>query len=134
MFVPHLNAHWSVPGLSLRDAGHRCDYSEDCVGLQEESQTNQRACVMGLSTDTVNEAKLSTDVKSFITSRRYETTTIHNILQGFSVTECDWLAPGRAQPRVTLTDARKRRELLEEFLFWYFDSFLIPLLRVSKGA
>lgn len=85
-------------------------------------------------TDAPDEADLFTDVKSFITSRRYETTTIHNILQGFSITECDWLAPDRAQPRVTLTDALKRRELLQEFLFWYFDSFLIPLLRVSEGV
>ena len=70
-------------------------------------------------------------MKSFITSRRYETTTIHNILQGFSIAECDWLAPDRAQLRVARTDSLKRRELLEEFLFWYFDSFLIPLLRAS---
>ena len=25
---------------------------------------------------------------------------------------------------------RKRRELLEEFVFWYFDGFLVPLLKV----
>ena len=48
--------------------------------------------------------------------------------------ECDWLAPDSAQPRVALTDALKRRELLEDFLFWYFDSFLIPLLRVSGNS
>jgi len=27
------------------------------------------------------------------------------------------------------TDASKRRELLAEFIYWLFDSFLIPLLR-----
>lgn len=38
----------------------------------------------------------------------------------------------RQQTRVSVSDALKRRELLEEFLFWYFDSFLIPLLKVRE--
>ncbi|KZT07774.1 uncharacterized protein LAESUDRAFT_772394 [Laetiporus sulphureus 93-53] len=74
------------------------------------------------------------DIQGFIASRRYEKTTLHNVLQVFSVTECDWLAPDSAaakiQSRVSVTDALKRRELLEEFLFWYYDSFLMPLLKV----
>ncbi|KAI0955894.1 hypothetical protein AcV7_006436 [Taiwanofungus camphoratus] len=73
------------------------------------------------------------NIKFFIIARRYESTTLHNILQGFSVTECDWLAPSKmaAHPRVCVTDALKRRELLEDFLFWYFDSFLLPLLKTT---
>ena len=39
--------------------------------------------------------------------------------------------PYKAQSRVSVTDALKRRELLEEFIFWYFDTFLIPLLKVT---
>ena len=35
------------------------------------------------------------------------------------------------QTRVSVTDSLKRRELSEEFLFWYFDGFLIPLLKVG---
>ena len=120
-----------IQGLSLRDACHGCGHTKGRVGLQEESQTDQRACVR-IFTLSLDATDVTTDVKSFITARRYETTTIHNILQGFSTTECDWLAPDRVQPRVALTDALKRRELLEDFLFWYFDSFLIPLLRVSS--
>lgn len=30
-----------------------------------------------------------------------------------------------------VSDAKKRRELLEDFLFWYFDGFVSPLLKVS---
>jgi telomerase reverse transcriptase len=43
------------------------------------------------------------------------------------------MPPGQVaqrQSRVSVTDALKRRELLEEFLFWYFTSFLLPLLKV----
>lgn len=34
------------------------------------------------------------------------------------------------QTRVSVSDSLKRRELLEEFLFWYFDSFISLLLKV----
>ena len=69
-----------------------------------------------------------------IVMRRYETTTVHNVLQGFRTADCDWLMPhtpgALKQARVSVTDALKRRELLEEFVLWYFDGFLIPLLKV----
>jgi hypothetical protein len=77
----------------------------------------------------------SSDIKELIVCRRYETSTLHHVLQGFSTSECDWLIPpgegARKQHRVSVTDSLKRRELLEEFLFWFYDSFLLPLLRVS---
>ncbi|KAF7292779.1 Telomerase reverse transcriptase [Mycena indigotica] len=73
-------------------------------------------------------------VKTFISCRRYETLSLHNILQGFSTSACDWLmppGPGLNQKRVPVTDSLKRREILEEFIFWYFDSFLMPLLKTT---
>lgn len=76
----------------------------------------------------------NTDVKEFISGRRHETLTLHYVLQGFSIAECDWLIPPgpgmKKQGRVSVTDALKRRELLEEFMFWYFDSFVLPLIKV----
>lgn len=77
----------------------------------------------------------SIDVKSFIAGRRYESLSMHNIVQGFSTSACEWLMPpgkGQQQTRVSVSDALKRRELLEDFLFWYFDSFLLPLLKVCS--
>ena len=80
-------------------------------------------------------AHACTDVKHMILARRYETSTVHNVLQGFRTADCDWLMPHTAgalkQARVSVTDALKRRELVEDFLFWYFDGFLLPLLKVS---
>lgn len=70
----------------------------------------------------------------FISCRRYETLSLHYILQKFSTADCDWLMPpgpgARQQARVSVSDALKRRELMEDFLFWYFGSFVLPLLRV----
>jgi len=76
---------------------------------------------------------LSSDVELFIKLRRWETINLHSVLQNFSIQECDWLLPlnPRArQQRATASDAFKRGELLEEFFYWYFDSFVIPLIRV----
>lgn len=74
------------------------------------------------------------DVLEFISCRRYETLSLHHVLQKFSTADCDWLIPpgagARQQVRVSVSDALKRRELLEDFLFWYLDSFVLPLLRV----
>ncbi|KAF5327773.1 hypothetical protein D9619_004557 [Psilocybe cf. subviscida] len=77
-------------------------------------------------------------VKEFISCRRHETLSLHYILQGFSISDCDWLIPpgpcAKKQTRVSVTDSLKRRELLEDFLLWYFDSFLVPLLRAKSSA
>jgi len=69
-------------------------------------------------------------------ARRFETVSLHRVLQGFSTTDCDWLTPsgvpGCHHGRVHVTDSLKRRELLEEFMFWYFDAFVIPLIKVRE--
>jgi telomerase reverse transcriptase len=74
-------------------------------------------------------------VREFIVARRFETVSLHRVLQGFTTTECDWLIPpgnpGCHHGRVPVTDSLKRRELLEEFMFWYFDSFVIPLVKTT---
>ena len=59
---------------------------------------------------------------------------MHTLLQGFNISDCDWLAPhGRgahSQSRVSVSDSLKRLELVQDFIFWYFDEFLVPLLKV----
>lgn len=82
-----------------------------------------------------NDTHNISDVMEFIRCRRFETLTLHRLLQGFSTSACDWLMPpgetARQQSRVSVSDALKRKELLEEFLYWYFDSFVSSLLKVS---
>ncbi|CDO70652.1 hypothetical protein BN946_scf184756.g19 [Trametes cinnabarina] len=75
------------------------------------------------------------NVKHMITGRRYESFSLHRVLQDIQTSDCEWLMPpgqsAQKQTRVSVTDALKRRELLEEFLYWYFDSFIIPLLKTT---
>lgn len=77
------------------------------------------------------------DIKAFIALRRYETLTLHKLLQGFSISDCEWLMPSgvgaQQRPRVSVTDSLKRLELLQEFVFWFFDGFLVPLLKVRAS-
>ncbi|KAG2017771.1 hypothetical protein CC2G_007253 [Coprinopsis cinerea AmutBmut pab1-1] len=85
--------------------------------------------------DRANFKRVMKVVKRFITCRRYETFSLHFALQNFSTTACEWLAPpgekAQAQKRVSVSDSLKRRELLEEFLFWYLDGFVTPLLKTT---
>lgn len=74
-------------------------------------------------------------VEKIIAGRRYETVTLHQVLQGFAIADCDWLSPtggksARQDRRSSVSDSLKRSELLYEFLYWFFDSFVIPLLKV----
>lgn len=58
--------------------------------------------------------------------------SLHNIMQGLSTTACKWTASGGAPSSHTpVSGSLKRRELLEEFIVWYFGSFVAPLLRAS---
>lgn len=46
------------------------------------------------------------------------------------VTEIDWLRPlGLETQKCSQTDFNKRREILSEFVYYVFDSLLIPLIR-----
>jgi telomerase reverse transcriptase len=46
------------------------------------------------------------------------------------ISEIEWLAPpGLGNQKSSLSDTRKRAEIFYEFLYYLFDSFLIPLIR-----
>ncbi|KAH6608728.1 telomerase reverse transcriptase [Trichoderma cornu-damae] len=91
-------------------------------------------------------------VDHFIKLRRFEMVSLHEITQDFKVsgslhkrtlavvavhspysiqvTEAAWLEPPFCQGQKTgPTDVNKRLELFHEFLYYVFDSLLIPLIR-----
>lgn len=71
------------------------------------------------------------NIDLFIRLRRYESLSLHDVLQGMRLTDIEWLCPpGIAKvKKLSQTDLTKRRELMAELLYWVFDSFLIPLIR-----
>ncbi|EFQ29316.1 telomerase reverse transcriptase [Colletotrichum graminicola M1.001] len=85
----------------------------------------------GLGEDQIhNKNTILKRVDHFIRMRRFESMTLCELLDGVKVTSMQWLAPpGLKGQKTSQTDMMKRLEILNEFLYYVFDSLLIPLLR-----
>ncbi|KAF7562172.1 hypothetical protein G7046_g1967 [Stylonectria norvegica] len=79
---------------------------------------------------THNKAMVLKKVDHFIKLRRFETMSLHEISQDLKITDIGWLQPvGLGSQKPSQTDTTKRREIFYEFLYYLFDSLLIPLIR-----
>ncbi|KAI9650201.1 Telomerase reverse transcriptase [Ciborinia camelliae] len=77
-----------------------------------------------------NEGIFHRNVDNFISLRRFEVLSLHEVSQGIKIAEIEWLgAPSISNQKLSLTDFNKRREIFLEFLYYLFDSVLIPLVR-----
>lgn len=62
---------------------------------------------------------------------------MHCLVQKFCIEDCDWLRPESSTRRRNVNqkpnqmDLAKKNELLSEFLYWLFNSFVIDLVKVS---
>ncbi|OBS26806.1 hypothetical protein FPOA_00749 [Fusarium poae] len=77
-----------------------------------------------------NKSTVMRSVHHFIRLRRFETMSLHEITQDLKIAEISWLQPhnyGAQKP--SRTDTEKRLEIFHEFLYFVFDSLLIPLIR-----
>ncbi|EFY88706.1 telomerase reverse transcriptase, putative [Metarhizium acridum CQMa 102] len=79
-----------------------------------------------------NKAMFLRNVDHFVRLRRFETMTLHEIYQGMKTAHIPWLQPpGEGPQKASLTDMNKRCELFYEFLYYVFDSLLIPLIQTN---
>ncbi|CRG91151.1 telomerase reverse transcriptase [Talaromyces islandicus] len=80
-----------------------------------------------------NQQSLMKQIDRFIRLSRFESFTLHEVCKGIKVTSLNWLEPPNRQcangDRVSLSDIRKRTEILHELVYYIFDSLLIPLIR-----
>ncbi|KAL8831586.1 MAG: hypothetical protein Q9170_005227 [Blastenia crenularia] len=78
-----------------------------------------------------NKAIVMYNVDRFIRLRRFESLTLHAVVQDLKTTSMDWLATPQTlnSAKISSSDFGKRKELLFEFLYYVFDSLLIPLVR-----
>ncbi|KAF8752305.1 Telomerase reverse transcriptase [Rhizoctonia solani] len=67
-------------------------------------------------------------IETIITQRRFETVTLHQLIQRLRLADFEWLGQ-TSDRRVCQSDALKRTQLLWEFIYWFFDSFLTPLVK-----
>ncbi|KAJ9485945.1 hypothetical protein VN97_g7403 [Penicillium thymicola] len=92
----------------------------------------------GVGPDGISNLKLVLrHVDRFIKLRRFESLSLHEVCKGIKITSVPWLEPPQIQTtpssetisKIALSDLHKRTELFHEFMFWIFDSILIPLIR-----
>ncbi|KAM5471139.1 Telomerase reverse transcriptase [Microsporum audouinii] len=70
------------------------------------------------------------NVDRFLSLRRFETLSLHEVVQGLKIGCVSWLSPdGSTDKKPCLSDTRKREEIFHEFIYYIFDSLLIPLVR-----
>ncbi|PGH05494.1 hypothetical protein AJ79_06801 [Helicocarpus griseus UAMH5409] len=70
-------------------------------------------------------------VDTFVQLRRFESLSLHEVAQGLKITCVRWLQPPSELPsaKLSASDIRKRTEMFLEFVYYIFDSLLIPLIR-----
>ncbi|EEP82887.1 predicted protein [Uncinocarpus reesii 1704] len=79
-----------------------------------------------------NREMILRQVDSFIRLRRFESLSLHDVSQGFKINCIRWLIPPRkanSTDKLCLSDKLKRSEIFLEFIYYLFDSLLIPLIR-----
>lgn len=78
-----------------------------------------------------NLATVMSAIDQFVHLRRFETLSLHDLMQSIDVKNLQWSKPLRAEPsfKMSKTDFVKRQELMAELLYYIFDSWLIPLIR-----
>lgn len=78
---------------------------------------------------------IRTGIRKIVLGKRYETFSMHHMLQGIAPDQVPWLSSSpEASSRINASENVKRRQLVEELLFWLYDGFLIPLIRVRHES
>ncbi|KAJ1919740.1 hypothetical protein H4219_001769 [Mycoemilia scoparia] len=92
-----------------------------------------------------NRLALRKAIITFLCGRRFEKITMHNLLQGFKLNECDsWLKnpkfksktnyPGKKKGKAQRfheqpEESKLRRNLFASFVYWLFSRYIIPLVK-----
>ncbi|KAK8849571.1 hypothetical protein IAR55_004906 [Kwoniella newhampshirensis] len=75
-----------------------------------------------------NVTVLKAHARRFVQVKQYEPVSLHSLLDGIAISDFDWLGYGGDQ-RATQSEMTMRRQLVEDFVKWLFDDFLVPLLK-----
>ncbi|KAG6228390.1 hypothetical protein E4U26_001037 [Claviceps purpurea] len=78
-----------------------------------------------------NKAAILRQVDTFIRLRRFESISLHDIMQGLKIADIPWLQPPelRGSQKASQSDTKKRQEIFHEVVYFVFDSLLMPLIK-----
>ena len=71
------------------------------------------------------------DSRLLIRAKRFQPLTLHEMMQDLRIDDIAWLSTD-SNCRINRNETIKRRRLAEDFVFWLFNDYLIPLLKVSQ--
>lgn len=94
----------------------------------------------------VNQNTVLATISRFVAARKFESISLHEVLQNIKVcsntscstgelmcwqiTDIPWLTHGnKCFKNISKSDMRKRTELFAEFMYWLYDSLVIPIIR-----
>ncbi|KAL5345486.1 Telomerase reverse transcriptase [Pseudogymnoascus australis] len=88
---------------------------------------------LGIGEDqTHNKQILMKNMDRFVDLRRFETLSLHDAVQGMKISAIPWLNCGSSEDaKGSQSDTRKRWEMFYEFMYYIFDSLIIPLIRCN---
>ncbi|KAG0079000.1 hypothetical protein BGZ90_003804 [Linnemannia elongata] len=101
------------------------------------SSFDQKVIPLAMFGSIDNRAVILRAMTRFIRLRKYETVPLQYALQGFKLSECEWLQDShrvheeRPVRHIAPTASDKQHEILHEFVYWLFEGFLMPLLRAT---
>ena len=80
-----------------------------------------------------NSKRVMLFIDRFVCMGKYESLTLHEVSQGIKLGCISWLRPEKLSitQKMSISDRRKRIEILLELMYYLFDSILIPLIRTN---
>lgn len=72
---------------------------------------------------------LADHIRVFVGLRRFESMTLQHFMSGISYKKVPWLVTSDRMD--SLSETRKREELISELVYWMIDSFVLPLLKTN---
>ena len=77
-----------------------------------------------------NKTRVMRKIDKFIKLRQYESMSLHDVVQDVKLVNLPWLTPPKLSGiKCSLAETRIRTDIFLEFLYFVFDSLLIPLIR-----
>lgn len=91
----------------------------------------KRAVPMKLWGSRKNMSAFGTNVERYLSLRKGENMTVHNVMNGIRVSECGFikLPPREPNHRIPKSSSTKRENLATKFFVWLMNCYVVPLLR-----
>lgn len=98
--------------------------------LHNQEVISRRECPSKYHTS--NQLICRADVRRLVSAKQFEPITLHSLLVDIRINDFYWLSDTSTSTpeRITPQQDVIRRGLVEQFMFWLFNDYLVPLIKV----